>query len=148
MNFIVGSAVVIACALMFAAGLEGGVQSPTHDGAPADTTSGSRDSLVSFKNDISPIISKYCLPCHAEDEYNPSELSLDTYKDLMDGGKHGKPVIPGDAQGSILVKKLGADPPFGHPMPLKKRRDPEQKFLPPDLIQTIGRWISQGAKDN
>ena len=146
MKFIAGCVVLVACVLLELTRLEGGVL--RRDRGNADTVSSAKDSIVSFKNDVAPIISKYCLPCHAEDEYNPSELSLDTYKDLMEGGKHGKPVTPGDAQGSILVKKLGADPPFGHPMPLKKRNDPEQKYLPADLIQTMSRWIDQGGKDN
>jgi len=146
MKYIAGCVVLLACVLFELTRLEGGV--PRRDRGNADTVSSAKDSIVSFKNDVAPIILKYCLPCHAEDEYNPSELSLDTYKDLMEGGKHGKPVIPGDAQGSMLVKKLGADPPFGHPMPLKKRNDPEQKYLPADLIQTMSRWIDQGGKDN
>ena len=44
---------------------------------------------VSFARDVFPIISKNCMPCHAEDQFNPSELSLDSYELLMKGGKHG-----------------------------------------------------------
>lgn len=109
-------------------------------------TASARD--VSFKNDVTPVIQKYCLPCHAEDNYNPSELSLDTYDQLMTGGKHGSPVVAGKSGESILVKKLHADPPFGKPMPLKRRSQPEQQWVPDDLQKVIADWIDQGAKNN
>jgi hypothetical protein len=116
------------------------------------TTTAPQDSAtakeVSFKNDVMPIIQKYCLPCHAEDNYNPSELSLDTYDQLTSGGKHGSPVVPGKSGESILSKKLHADPPFGKPMPLKRRQQPEQTWVPDDLIKVIADWIDQGAKNN
>jgi len=103
---------------------------------------------VSFKADVQPIIKTYCLPCHAEDNYNPSELSLDSYDLLMTGGKHGVPVAAGKADESILIKKLHADPPFGKPMPLKRRQQPEQTWVPDSLITIIADWINQGAKNN
>jgi len=34
---------------------------------------------------------------------NPSELYLESYEGLMNGGKHGKAVIPGNADSSLLV---------------------------------------------
>jgi hypothetical protein len=113
------------------------------DGQTVDTTT-----VVSFSKDVSPIIKQYCLPCHAEDNYNPSELSLDTYDQLMAGGKHGIPVVRGKSEESIIVRKLSADPPFGKPMPLKKKRDPEQKVLTSDELKVIADWINQGAKNN
>src|SRR5512137_694584 len=72
---------------------------------------------VSFKDDVFPIFSKRCLPCHAEENFNPSDLSLDSYDKVMAGGEHGASVVPGKSQESILVKKLSATPPFGDPMP-------------------------------
>jgi uncharacterized membrane protein len=106
---------------------------------------------VSFAKDVVPIISKRCLPCHAEENFNPSELSLDSYDKLMAGGKHGVPVIAGDANKSILVQKLSATPPFGDPMPRerkKKKDDPWTKQLSAEEIKVISDWIDQGAKNN
>ncbi len=106
---------------------------------------------VSFKQDVAPIIQKNCIPCHAEDSFNPSELSLDSYASLMQGGKHGSPVKPGKASESILMKKLEGDPPFGDPMPLAKKRPDgtkEQRKLSDKELATIRTWINQGAKDN
>lgn len=140
--------ILMMCMATFLGRIEGRMLPPHDGGIRTDTVASVRDNVISFKKDVTPIIAKYCLPCHAEDNYNPSELSLDTYSDLMQGGKHGKPVVPGDSKESAIVKKLGPNPPFGHPMPLKKRRDPEQKFLLPEQIQIIRRWIDEGAKDN
>ena len=106
---------------------------------------------VSFKAEVFPIIKKYCLPCHAEESYNPSELSLDTYESLMKGGKHGAPIAPGQPEESILIKKLSPDPPFGDPMPLnvRRRKNPgQQKKLTEEEVRLIVKWISQGAKNN
>lgn len=106
---------------------------------------------LSFKENVFPILKKYCLPCHAEESMNPSELSLDTYELLMKGGKHGPPVEPGKPEESLLIAKLSASPPFGDPMPLNVRRQKnpsQQKKLSQDEIRTITTWIAQGAGNN
>ena len=119
----------------------------TSDGnAPTSTPD-----TVSFSDDVFPIIKRHCLPCHAEENYNPSELSLDSYATLMEGGRHGKVVIAGNASESTLIQKLHPDPPFGHQMPLQKRKKGEKPRSAPleeVEIETIARWISQGARDN
>lgn len=110
-----------------------------------------KTSPVSFKKDVYPIFDKRCLSCHAEDDDNPSELSLDTYALLMAGGKHGVPVIPGKSSKSILMQKLGTEPPFGDRMPLNKKKriaEGTAKWLTDEEVKTIADWIDQGAKDN
>lgn len=110
---------------------------------------GGQSAPVSFKNDLTPILKKHCLPCHAEENFNPSELSLDSYDNLMAGGKHGVPVVPGKASESIVVQKLSSDPPFGDRMPLiKKKNAANPDKLTSQEIETIKAWIDQGAKDN
>lgn len=106
---------------------------------------------VSFKTEIMPIIKRACLPCHAEDNFNPSELSLDSYELLMDGGKHGVPVIPGKPAESILLQKLRQNPPFGDRMPLdpkRKKGEPSSARLSDEEITLFETWVSQGAKNN
>ena len=107
---------------------------------------------VSFARDVFPIIKQHCLPCHAEDNYNPSELSLDSYKLLKEGGRHGKTVVPGNATESNLVLKLRPDPSFGDRMPLDMRKKKGKKAtvapLDEEEIRTIEAWIDQGAKNN
>ena len=106
---------------------------------------------VSFEKEIYPIIKKHCLPCHAEDNFNPSGLALDTYESLLAGGENGKPVEPGNGAESILVKKLGPNPPFGKMMPVDKKKKAAgqaPKRLSEEEIRLIVEWIDQGAKNN
>jgi len=106
---------------------------------------------VSFGKQVFPIVKKNCLPCHAEDSFNPSELSMDSYDQLMSGGKHGVPVVPGKSKESILIQKLGPKPPFGDQMPLHKKKkggEPPRKTLSMEEINIIAEWIDQGAKKN
>jgi len=106
---------------------------------------------VSFSKDVVPIISKNCMPCHAEDQFNPSELSLDSYELLMKGGKHGDSVKPGNSSKSVLVQKLLEEPPFGDRMPFdsrKKRKKEPVKPLTDEDISIITEWVNQGAKNN
>lgn len=107
--------------------------------------------MLSFKENVFPIIERACLPCHAEENFNPSELSLDSYELLKMGGKHGEPFVAGKSKESIIVKKLGEEPPFGEKMPLnskKKIREGKAKWLTEEEIKTIATWVDQGAKDN
>jgi len=146
----VGRAVLLMCilAMIIALGMEPGTGTlrarPSRQTTAPDT--------VSFAQDVFPIFKRHCLPCHAEDNYNPSELSLDSYELLMEGGRHGKAVIPGNSKESKLVLKLLADPPFGDRMPLdmrkKKGKKPTVAPLEEEEIRAIATWISQGAKDN
>ncbi len=106
---------------------------------------------VSFSKQVFPIIKAHCLPCHAEENFNPSELSMDSYDQLMEGGKHGAPILPGKSKESIIIQKVSSTPPFGDQMPLDKNRkkgQPSKKSLTPEEIKTIAEWIDQGAKKN
>ena len=98
---------------------------------------------VSYKNQVAPILRTNCLPCHTEDQMNPSELYLDSYEGIVKGGKHGTPVVAGKPDSSLLIQKLSAKPPFGDPMPLKRKTP-----LGADTLSILKRWIEQGAKKN
>ncbi len=112
---------------------------------------GEKKGNVSFKSDIFPIIKSKCLPCHAEDNFNPSELSMDSYDLMVNGGKHGVPFKAGKSGESLMVQKLSEKPPFGDRMPLnskKKITEGKAVWLSADEIKTIATWIDQGAKNN
>lgn len=106
---------------------------------------------VSFKTDVFPLIEKYCLPCHAEENFNPSELSMDNYALLMAGGQKGSAIVKGKAKESLLIKKLGTEPPEGDRMPLnskKKIKEGKAVWMEEAEVKIIATWIDQGAKDN
>jgi len=102
-----------------------------------------KERFYSYKSEIAPILKKYCLPCHTEDNMNPSELYLDSYENLMKGGKHGKALDIAKPAESILLKKISMKPPFGDPMPMKRKTE-----FPADTLKMIRTWIEQGAKNN
>lgn len=102
-----------------------------------------KTTVVSFKKNVFPVIKMNCLPCHTEDQMNQSELYLDTYDNMMAGGKNGKPIVPGKADSSLMIKKLIPPPPFGDLMPMKRKTP-----IAADTINVIKKWINQGAKNN
>jgi hypothetical protein len=109
------------------------------------------DETVSFKKDVFPLVQRYCLPCHAEENFNPSELSMDNYKLMMAGGKNGSPVVKGKSAESLMIKKLGPEPPEGERMPLnpkKKVKEGKAVWMKDEEVKIIAKWIDQGAKDN
>jgi hypothetical protein len=124
---------------------------PVCIGAVLPGGAGAKDDIVSYKDDVTPLLKKYCLPCHAEENYNPSELALDSYALLMRGGKHGEAVEPGEPDHSVILQKLTETPPFGERMPLhskRKKTTTPPKFLSDDEVRVIAKWIAQGAQDN
>lgn len=114
----------------------------TAGGTPQDKKN-SKKPAVSFTNDVFPIIKKRCLPCHASDSENPSELFMESFSDLVKGGKHGKPVVPKKGDESILVQKIRPNPPFGEQMPLMTK-----KKLTDQEVELFKTWVDQGAKKN
>lgn len=102
-----------------------------------------RRNAISFKNDVFPLIKKNCLPCHSEEQMNPSELYMDSYDGIMAGGKHGKPIVPGKAKESLMIQKFVEIPPFGDRMPLKAKEP-----LSTEEMKILIDWINQGAKKN
>lgn len=139
-----GRWVVWIAGMMVAAGAVAQQQEMKEEGKKAAGT-------ISFGEQVFPILKKNCLPCHAREEENMSELSLDSYALLMQGGRHGVPVVPGKSKESLLVKKLQEEPPFGQRMPLnsrKKVKEGKAKWLTEEEVRTIATWVDQGGKDN
>jgi len=105
----------------------------------------SGDAAVSYSRDVQPILQANCMSCHQQGGagQQASGFSMATYDDLMKGSSGGAMVIPGDSAGSnLLVLMEGrADPSISMPHGSK------QKVSKSD-IDTIRRWIDQGAKKN
>ena len=97
-------------------------------------------STLTYTSDVGPIIKKYCLPCHLEENENPSGLALDDYERLMKGGNHGNTVVSGKPKESNLYLKLTPTPPFGKQMARNKKK------LTDEEVKTIYEWIEDGAR--
>src|ERR1700685_3555031 len=65
-------------------------------------------STPSFNESVAPILQKNCLACHSSSVHK-SGLILESYSALMRGGRHGQPVVPHDAKGSLIVQMLEGD---------------------------------------
>lgn len=108
-------------------------------------TACAREEPVSFSQDVKPIIDQNCIACHKPggDGYEASGFSMVSYDDLIKGTKFGPMIISGDSAGSnMLVLMEGrADPSISMPHgAMKPVRGSD--------IETIRRWIDQGAKNN
>jgi IPT/TIG domain len=108
--------------------------------APAFKIRGAVAPAVSFANDVLPVfVARGCTGCHG----GTNNLFVDTYQHLMLGTSvHGPVVMPGDGEGSVIIKKLRGTAGFGVRMP---QGGP---YLPDPTIAVISLWITQGALNN
>ncbi len=103
------------------------------------------EDAVSYSRDVKPIIQNNCLACHEQGGagYEASGFSMASYDELMKGTKFGPMIIAGDSEGSNLVVLMEgrADPSISMP---HGDLDPVRQ----SDIDTIRRWIDQGAEKN
>ena len=101
---------------------------PQNTGAPVD-----------FASQIQPILQANCLECHSQDK-RKGGLSLATYTDVLDGGRSGPAIRPGQGGNSLVLHRLsGAIEPQ---MPL------DELPLNDAELALIRLWIDQGARPN
>jgi mono/diheme cytochrome c family protein len=91
----------------------------------------------SFSADVLPIFQEHCAACHG----SLGGWDGSSYEAVMTSGIHAPVVIPGDAEASLLARKLLGTQAEGAIMP-------PSGALPDALIQVILRWIEAGAPDN
>lgn len=136
--------------LILIVGCSDGGNTPTssNNNNGTDTTgTNPTDTIVSFANDIQPIIqANGCLAgsCHGNTTISGGlNLGNGTYSDIRNAtGLHGAFIDSGNAAGSNFYLKVSPTPPYGARMPLS---------LPPlstAQITMIRDWINQGALDN
>jgi mono/diheme cytochrome c family protein len=97
------------------------------------------ETKVDFAREIQPIFAKRCFACHGPDEAEGG-LRLNEKESAfgeLDSGSRA--IVAGNLKRSILLAKVSADDP-GERMP------PEGKPLSKTEIDTIRRWIEQGAE--
>jgi Planctomycete cytochrome C len=100
---------------------------------------------VSYRDQVKPILAANCLECHTPPlgaGYTASGLDLSTYDGLMKGTKFGPVIVPGNTLSSTLLILIEGK---AHPT----LRMPHGKApLKPKEIETIKRWVEQGATNN
>ena len=94
---------------------------------------------VDYQRDIKPLLEARCGECHNGTK-RKGGLALETYADILDGGKDGPIVQPGHSADSMLLERLtGA----GDEEPMPKDDPP----LPPAEIALIARWVDEGVRE-
>ncbi len=94
---------------------------------------------TSYVGDVEPFLTKYCLECHNQGKAKAG-YNVETFADLMRGGKKGPMVVPGKPSESRLMLTLQSK---GKPMPPKKSRQPTAAET-----AKVSEWIKAGACDN
>ena len=103
---------------------------------PASYPTATAISIISFSNDILPIMKSRCINCHGGQKMEEG-LDLTSYATIMAGSENGPVILIGDPQNSPLVKAL-----LDGEMP---KRGPKLK---PEQTQLIIDWIDAGYPDN
>ncbi len=90
-----------------------------------------------YAHDIQPIFAQSCYGCHGP-KSQMGGLRLDAKGPALAGGQSGKVILPGNATGSILLKRISGS---GE----QARMPMGGKPLAPAQIATIKAWIENGA---
>jgi len=102
---------------------------------------------VSYKDDISPIISTNCSECHTAPNgygYQKTGLEMHSYDVLMKGTIYGPVVIAGDSRRSILNKLLEGR--AGNLQNILHEND--KKNISEKDVKTFRDWVDGGALNN
>ncbi|MBC7965797.1 MAG: DUF1549 domain-containing protein [Fuerstia sp.] len=94
------------------------------------------EAIEHFVNNVRPLLEAKCVSCHGA-EKREGGLRLDSAAAAARGGELGPAVVPGDADGSLLVKAITfLDPDLQMP-PKQKLSDKE--------ITILTEWVNSGA---
>ena len=88
---------------------------------------------------INPIFDSNCVACHGATKTSGG-LRLDSLDLLMKGGKDGPVIVAGDAEKSLLLRRVTLPPDHKQFMPAEGRPP-----LRPEEVKLIEAWIQQGA---
>jgi len=108
---------------------------------------------VSFSNDVQPIFETHCVRCHsgAGEGVMMSAYVMVDYNGVMTGTALGPVVVPGSRMSSALYLVVaGKTAPEIRMPPHNDESFAEGRgeMLSANMIETIGLWIDQGAKNN
>jgi hypothetical protein len=97
---------------------------------------------VRFGRDVLPILSANCFACHGPDEkHRQAGLRLDVEADAKAKRRSGWPIAPGQPEKSLILARLtSSDPDVVMPPPQT------HKQVKPEQIETLRRWIAEGAQ--
>ncbi len=89
-----------------------------------------------FESKVRPVLAGRCYGCHAENA--TAGLRLDSRAGLLDGGRSGPAIVPGDPEGSILLHAVqGIKGRVGMP--------PAGQRIAAHDVEALEQWIAMGA---
>jgi hypothetical protein len=106
--------------------------------AAMQTKRATGNETVSFAKDVAGLLIDNCNGCHIDARQTRGNLNMDSFASLLRGGDSGSIIQPGNAEASLLIKKLRGTE--GDRMPAGGRPP-----LSEDEIQLIATWINEGA---
>jgi len=92
-----------------------------------------------YSQQIHPIFESKCVACHGAST-EKAGLRLDSYGNLMRGGKDGAVIVPGKPETSMLLARVTLPPGDRHFMPAEGRTP-----LTSDEVSALRAWIRSGA---
>jgi len=96
---------------------------------------------VDFSRDIRPILSDNCYACHGPDSnVRQANLRLDLLDNAFTGRPGRTPIVPGDPDASLLIRRIISDDP-GYRMPPPESK----KSLTFTEKAMLAKWIASGA---
>ncbi len=110
--------------------------------AALTATTSAQDKL-SFNRDIRPILSENCLSCHGPDKnQRKANLRLDQHDSAVGKSESGATaIVPGKLADSELIRRILATNPDEKMPPASTG-----KKLTPQQIETLKKWVEQGAE--
>ena len=93
--------------------------------------------VPNYERDIKPVLKEHCTSCHGQMRQKGG-LRLDAAVLALRGGKHGAALMAGNADESLMIRKLLA-------AKEEERMPAEGKPLPADKIELLRQWINAGA---
>jgi WD40 repeat protein/mono/diheme cytochrome c family protein len=97
------------------------------------------ETKVSYRRDVAPILKRHCISCHTKND-GDGDLSVDTVALFAKGGKNGPAFKAGKPDESLVMQMV-----TGKKKPTMPAKAPP---LPMAKIETLRRWIAEGAKDD
>lgn len=101
--------------------------------ALAQTPSSSQASDF-FENKVRPILANNCYDCHTAAEMGG--LRVDSRERILQGGKSGAAIVPGDPDKSLLIQAVRQTGDL---------KMPKGGKLKPEEVQALAEWVKMGA---
>ncbi len=94
---------------------------------------------VDFARDVKPIFDVHCIACHGPKKQK-GDYRLDTWERAIEGSPGGKSIVPRSPGASDFFRRLVSE---DSDLRMPQKEPP----LDPRAIETLRRWIEQGARE-